>query len=344
MPKNINEEAQIHAKVDGKNVIISEATIRRDLKFEDEGGIYCLSNEVIFEQLPLMGDPTTNVEDEALNEENVPTQSNDPPLSRVNILGSGEDILKIKELMEICTKLQQRVIDLENTKTVQAKEISSLKRRGRYNDEEMFDTNVLNDKEVVVEDVNDASIATAVTATATTAASINDITLAQALVEIKTSKPKERAQLIEDENLARDNVQAMMDADYELAARLQEEEQGELTIEEKSRLFVELMDKRKKHFAKLRAEKQRRKPPTKAQKKNQIADKKSQMYYTFSKMLKNFDKDLEVLWRLVKDRFIKSKLLDNMDSFVLHTLKTMSKHHIEDTVWKSQQGLTKVKS
>nr|GEU43136.1 retrovirus-related Pol polyprotein from transposon TNT 1-94 [Tanacetum cinerariifolium] len=35
--KNINREAQIHAKVDGKKVIISEATIRRDLKFEDEG-------------------------------------------------------------------------------------------------------------------------------------------------------------------------------------------------------------------------------------------------------------------------------------------------------------------
>nr|GEZ12775.1 hypothetical protein [Tanacetum cinerariifolium] len=53
--KIINREAQIHAKVDGKKVIISEATIRRDLKFEDEGGFDCLSNEVIFEQLPLIG-------------------------------------------------------------------------------------------------------------------------------------------------------------------------------------------------------------------------------------------------------------------------------------------------
>nr|GFD25239.1 hypothetical protein [Tanacetum cinerariifolium] len=52
--KNINGEAQIHAKVDGKKVIISEATIRRYLKFEDKGGVDCLSIEVIFEQLPLM--------------------------------------------------------------------------------------------------------------------------------------------------------------------------------------------------------------------------------------------------------------------------------------------------
>ncbi|GJW80002.1 hypothetical protein Tco_0143977 [Tanacetum coccineum] len=76
----------------------------------------------------------------------------------------------------------------------------------------------------------------------------------------------------EDANIAEwDNVQAMIDADYELAARLQAEEQGELTIEEKSRLFVELMNKRKKHFARLRAEEQRRKPPTKAQKRNTMS-------------------------------------------------------------------------
>nr|GEW32706.1 hypothetical protein [Tanacetum cinerariifolium] len=59
-------------------------------------------------------------------------------------------------------------------------------------------------------------------------------------------------------------------ADYELAARLQEEERGELTIEEKSRLFVELMDKRKKYFTRLKAEKIRSKSPRKTQKRNQM--------------------------------------------------------------------------
>ncbi|GKA90282.1 hypothetical protein Tco_0812152 [Tanacetum coccineum] len=37
-------------------------------------------------------------------------KSYDPPLSRVNILGSGEDIMKLKELMGFCTKLS--VMDL----------------------------------------------------------------------------------------------------------------------------------------------------------------------------------------------------------------------------------------
>nr|GEY94534.1 hypothetical protein [Tanacetum cinerariifolium] len=52
---NINGEAQLHANVDGKKVVIFEASIRRDLWFGDEGGIDCFSNEVIFEQLTLTG-------------------------------------------------------------------------------------------------------------------------------------------------------------------------------------------------------------------------------------------------------------------------------------------------
>ncbi|GKD23771.1 hypothetical protein Tco_1225474 [Tanacetum coccineum] len=39
-------------------------------------------------------------------------QSNDPPLSRVNTLGSGEDSMKLKELMELCIKLSKRALDL----------------------------------------------------------------------------------------------------------------------------------------------------------------------------------------------------------------------------------------
>nr|GEU53781.1 putative ribonuclease H-like domain-containing protein [Tanacetum cinerariifolium] len=51
--KHVNEEAQLYAKVDGKKVVISEASIKRDLRFGDEGGIAYLPNEAIFEQLTL---------------------------------------------------------------------------------------------------------------------------------------------------------------------------------------------------------------------------------------------------------------------------------------------------
>ncbi|GJR01982.1 hypothetical protein Tco_0524966 [Tanacetum coccineum] len=61
--------------------------------------------------------------------ESLSKQSNDPPPSRVKTLGSGEEKLKLKELMDLCTKLYDRVLDLETTKTAQAKEIASLKKR-----------------------------------------------------------------------------------------------------------------------------------------------------------------------------------------------------------------------
>ncbi|GJU93559.1 hypothetical protein Tco_1318315 [Tanacetum coccineum] len=49
--------------------------------------------------------------------------------SRGNTLRSGEDSLKLNELIELCIILQQRVLDLETTKTTQANEIASLKMR-----------------------------------------------------------------------------------------------------------------------------------------------------------------------------------------------------------------------
>ncbi|GJX34310.1 hypothetical protein Tco_0245867 [Tanacetum coccineum] len=63
----------------------------------------------------------------------------------------------------------------------------------------------------------------------------------------------------------------MMEADRLLEERLQAREREELTIKEKSKLFVELMNKRRKHFADLRAQEKRNKPPTKSQKRSQMS-------------------------------------------------------------------------
>ncbi|GJX23474.1 hypothetical protein Tco_0227919 [Tanacetum coccineum] len=68
-----------------------------------------------------------------------------------------------------------------------------------------------------------------------------------------------------------DNVQAMIDADYQMAQQMQAEEQEKLSIEEKSKLFVQLLEARKKHFAAMRAQEMRNKPPTKAQKRNTMS-------------------------------------------------------------------------
>ncbi|GJT13730.1 hypothetical protein Tco_0860772 [Tanacetum coccineum] len=53
--KTINSEKQIHANVDGKAVVVSESSVRRDLYLNDEDGTACLTTNEIFENLALMG-------------------------------------------------------------------------------------------------------------------------------------------------------------------------------------------------------------------------------------------------------------------------------------------------
>ncbi|GJY58621.1 hypothetical protein Tco_0458513 [Tanacetum coccineum] len=53
--KTVNGEVHLHALVDGKKIIITESTVRRDLQLEDAEGVDCLPNSAIFEQLTLMG-------------------------------------------------------------------------------------------------------------------------------------------------------------------------------------------------------------------------------------------------------------------------------------------------
>nr|GEU77965.1 zinc knuckle CX2CX4HX4C [Tanacetum cinerariifolium] len=53
--KKVNDVVQLHALIDGNNVVVSEAIIRRDLHLDDADGIECFPNEEIFEELTRMG-------------------------------------------------------------------------------------------------------------------------------------------------------------------------------------------------------------------------------------------------------------------------------------------------
>ncbi|GKB60924.1 hypothetical protein Tco_0917110 [Tanacetum coccineum] len=161
--------------------------------------------------------------------------------------------------------LLTRVIDLENTKTAQAHEITSLKLRvkklekkggsithklkilykGRFSDDIMFDVSDLAGEEVFVaeqgvfdKDVN---------------LSVDEVTLAQALAALKSEK---------------DDIHAKIEADCLLAERFQTREQEELTIEERDIFFQQLLEKRRKHFIAKRVEEKRSRPPTKAQQRS----------------------------------------------------------------------------
>ncbi|GKE96905.1 hypothetical protein Tco_1581760 [Tanacetum coccineum] len=53
--KMVNREHQLQALVDGKKIIVTEASVRRDLQLDDEEGTNCLPNATIFEELTRMG-------------------------------------------------------------------------------------------------------------------------------------------------------------------------------------------------------------------------------------------------------------------------------------------------
>ncbi|GJU51486.1 hypothetical protein Tco_1221041 [Tanacetum coccineum] len=269
--------------------------------------------------------------------------------------------------MELCTTLQKKVLDLEKTKTTQANEIASLKRRVKklekkrssrthklkrlYKvgltarvesfggdedlddaDKEMFDVDALNGEEVfvarqnenVVKEVVDAAQVS--TAATTVTITIEEITLAQALKSLKTSKPKvkmivfqepgestttkstqtissqqsqdneerltkEKAKKEKEANIALteewDDIQAKIKADHELAQRMQAKEQEELSVKEKAKLFQQLFKQKRKHFAAKRAEEKRNKPPTQAQQRKIICTYLKNMEGKKLKDLKN---------------------------------------------------------
>ncbi|GJY31445.1 hypothetical protein Tco_0414940 [Tanacetum coccineum] len=96
---------------------------------------------------------------------------------------------------------------------------------------------------------------------------------------------REKAEKEQEANIALietwDDIQAKIDADHQLAERLQAQEQEELSVEEKATLFQQLLEKRRKHFAAKRAEEKRNKPPTKAQQRKIIAFKRVNTFEDF---------------------------------------------------------------
>ncbi|GKE32707.1 hypothetical protein Tco_1452029 [Tanacetum coccineum] len=170
--------------------------------------------------------------------EHVPIYSNDPLLS-------DEDRLKLNELIELCINLSQRVLDLENTKTSQAAKIAKKSRTKKEEEDASKQGRKIADLYVDAEEVEvEKAVSTAeVTTASATPTTVDELTLAQTLIEIKAAKPKAvttaatttttdvsrpkaRGVVVQDPN------QILMDE--EIAQRLQEELQVEL--EEKERL------------------------------------------------------------------------------------------------------------
>ncbi|GJS62166.1 hypothetical protein Tco_0656950 [Tanacetum coccineum] len=279
--------------------------------------------------------PTKHTTEKTTPEEHVSTPSYDPPPSAKEITSLKKRVKQLEKRRKSRTSRLRRLrkvgsssrVESSNDATLGAQEDAS--KQGRKIKDLDADAKEIKFEKVVEEPIVSVatttksipvSAADVVTTASASVVILDESTLAQTLIEIKTAKPKPvttaattsgrtqacynilkdkgegkmvepevplkkkdqvaldeemarnleaqlQAELIKEERFARqkeeeanialieswDNIQAVMEADFELAQRLQAEERGEITIEERSRLFVELMHRRKKHFAKLRA-------------------------------------------------------------------------------------------
>ncbi|GJR11207.1 putative reverse transcriptase domain-containing protein [Tanacetum coccineum] len=320
-----------------KEIIVTEASVRRDLQLNDEEGMDCLQNATIFEELTRIGYVSSVKKHGILiaqtGFENVSKTSNDSLLAGVNTPRSDEDKKKggsrthgLKRLYKVGLSRRVEFSDEEGLGEEDASKqgrISDIDADVEINlvsthfdaDTYMFGVHDLVGDEVVIESevvVKAGSTIPVSAATTTTTVPITpeEITLAQALEELKTAKPKvkgivfkepvestttttvssqqpsqvkvrdkgkvkmvepkkpmKKKELIRlDEEIASklqakfdekirlarekpkkeeeanivswDNVQAMIDADYQIAQQMQAEEQEKLSIEEKSKLLA----------------------------------------------------------------------------------------------------------
>nr|GEW41947.1 hypothetical protein [Tanacetum cinerariifolium] len=258
-----------------------------------------------------------------------------------NTLRNDEDRMKLNELMELCTNLQTRVLDLEKTMTTQRNEIASLKRKNPrrieaidadeditlvndQDDADMFDVNDLGGEEVFVAEQE-------VVSTTTTAVITGELTLAQALEALKTLKPKDKGKGIMVEEPVKPKRKKQIKLDEEAALRIQdkfdEEERLQKVKDDKEttelKQLMEIIPNEEEVAINaiplaVKSSKIVNWKIYKGGKKSyyQIirADRKTKMYMVFSKMHESFDReDLEDPYKLVTAKFKSTRPVEDLD-------------------------------
>nr|GFA39117.1 hypothetical protein [Tanacetum cinerariifolium] len=195
--------------------------------------------------------------------------------------------------------------------------VESSKDEESLDDAELFDVNDLHGEKVFVEKdvvdkeisadgkVNVTSIAKIVNAATTI--TTEEIILAQALMEIKTTKPKAKGIVLQEPDEEEEEV--AIDA---------------IPLAVKSPRIVDwkiYKEGKKSYYQILKV------------------DGKSQMYMFFRHMLNRFDReDLKDLYKLVKAKYGSTRLVEDLDLLLWGDLKTMFEPHVKYAAWRKQQG------
>nr|GEV11725.1 retrovirus-related Pol polyprotein from transposon TNT 1-94 [Tanacetum cinerariifolium] len=130
-------DKQVEGMAKHKEIYVISSHTKKVFEVDDGSGIHTNSHHTPTDTQPSLFKPQKNIvpkrkqrqatevyspSSEIPVEESIPTPSND-------LLPSGEDSIQLNEFMIFCSNLQQQVLDLEEAKTTQAKEIYNLKKR-----------------------------------------------------------------------------------------------------------------------------------------------------------------------------------------------------------------------
>nr|GFB14392.1 hypothetical protein [Tanacetum cinerariifolium] len=233
----------------------------------------------------------------------------DSPLPRVHTLGSDEGIMKHNELMDLVTKLLDRVVALETdlkhtqkfygatytklimkvkklektVKTSQARrkakivvsddkeDLEDPSKQERKIDEIDQDPNILLIQHVSTTgaSITTASVDVSPISSTRRVSIADDITMAETLVYIRRSASKEKAQSFSKKEW--ENIRARVEANEELTQRLQEEENNKYNEVDQENMVVDLINPRKRYFATQKAKANQNKPMTQAQQRNYMS-------------------------------------------------------------------------
>nr|GEU84343.1 retrovirus-related Pol polyprotein from transposon TNT 1-94 [Tanacetum cinerariifolium] len=382
--KKVNGQEHIQALVDKQKVIITQESIRRDLKFNDtevEGmakhkEICVISSHTkkIFANIkrqgqgfsrnvtPLFETMMVTAQEEIaevhspsskiLVEESIATPSNDPLPSEEAKIAQAKEIAKLKKIVKkVENRRKSRPARLRRLKKVGSKIALVDEAQGRMHDADMFGIDDLEGNEVFV-DVREQIFEKEVTTTdeVVTTANVED---SHAPTTATTADDKGKAKIIEPEKPLKKKDQIALDE--EVAQKLEAKMRAE--IEEEERITRE-KDKANRAVdddddVAIEATPLSFKSPTIVEYKiYREWEKSDRGLSTLFKLKGKWSlicagkcgggdgesccdgdgEDLEVLRSIVKERFKKTKPVDDMENLLFQTLKTMFEPHVEDIV------------
>ncbi|GJS09839.1 putative ribonuclease H-like domain-containing protein [Tanacetum coccineum] len=301
-------EVQLQALVDGKKIIVTEASIRSDLQLDDAEGMDCLPNATIFEEL-------TRMEYEKISQRRVKKlekkdRKRTHKLKRLYKVGLSAKVVSFEDkgLGKEDASKQRRIADIDADAGI------TLDSTHFDADTDMFGVQDLDGDEVIVksvdvvkiaiETVNDFALQTFSNAIITEV----NITLAQALAELKSAKPKATPTLTTTTAAStRPTAKGLGDELEQENAKKQKVDDDQETTKMKELMKI-IPDEEDVAIDAILWPLALQFVDYKIIKEGKIsyyqiirADGSSKRYSSIIQMLKSFDReDLETLWKLVK--------------------------------------------